>query len=67
MDDRHLIRVEDAAERLSLSRSTIYQIIARGELRTVHVGRAVRIPAAEVIAFAERLAETEAGQGARRG
>lgn len=59
MDDRHLIRVEEAARRLSLSRTSVYSLIAKGDLRPVHVGRAVRLLASDVAAYAERLA-TEA-------
>lgn len=60
MDERHLIRVEEAAERLSLGRTTVYQLIARGDLKAVHVGRAVRLLASDVAAYAERLAQAVA-------
>lgn len=53
-----LLTVEATAQRLSLSRSTVYELIGRGELRAVHVGRAVRLPAREVSDYAERLAKS---------
>ena len=37
----------DFAEATSLSESTVRNMIARGELRAVHLGRAVRIPISE--------------------
>jgi excisionase family DNA binding protein len=49
-----LLRVPEAAWRLGLSRSTLYELIAAGELRVIKVGRAVRIPAAELAAWVER-------------
>jgi excisionase family DNA binding protein len=48
-------------ERLTgLSRATIYRLIAERRLRPVHIGRAVRIPAAELRRF---VAELEAASG----
>ncbi len=38
-----LLRAEEAAKLLSLSRSTVFQMIATGELPCVRVGRAVRV------------------------
>ena len=40
---RLLLRIPEVAETLGIGRSKIYEIIARGELPTVRVGRAVRI------------------------
>lgn len=45
----------EAAEALGLCRATIYNLIARGDLRAVKFGRATRIMAAEINAAAERL------------
>ncbi len=50
-DDLLLLKIPEAAERLSLSRSTIYEMISAGQLPVIHVGRAVRIPAAELAAW----------------
>jgi putative molybdopterin biosynthesis protein len=53
-----LLRIEDAARVLKLSRTTVYDLLRRGELRIVRVGRAVRIPRSEIERFArERLTE----------
>ncbi len=40
---RFLLRIPEAAETLGIGRTNIYELIATGELPTIHVGRAVRI------------------------
>jgi excisionase family DNA binding protein len=49
-----LVRVEEAARILSLSRSTIYEMMDRGELPSVRCGAARRIPLAALRAWVER-------------
>jgi excisionase family DNA binding protein len=49
---RLLLRVAEAAEVLAISRSSLYQLMSSGEVRTVRLGRTVRIPRREL----ERLA-----------
>ena len=39
-----LLRVEDAAEILQIGRTKVYELMARGELPVVRIGRSVRIP-----------------------
>jgi excisionase family DNA binding protein len=39
-----LFTVAEAARALSLSRTTIYALFASGELRSVQIGRARRVP-----------------------
>ena len=58
--DRLLHRIPEAAWRLGLGRSTLYELIAAGELRAIKIGRAVRIPASELEAWVERRAREEA-------
>jgi excisionase family DNA binding protein len=41
--DRRLLRIEEIAERLAVSRSMAWKIIALGQLRSVRIGRAVRV------------------------
>jgi excisionase family DNA binding protein len=41
-----LLRVDEAAARLGLARSTVYQLLADGTLPVVRIGRAVRVPVA---------------------
>ena len=45
MPTAELLTVPEAARRLSLGRATTYQLVRRGELPSVRVGRAVRVPA----------------------
>ncbi len=58
MDEKLLLKVETAADRLSIGRSKAWELVSAGELRTVRIGRSVRVPATEVEAFVARLAET---------
>lgn len=50
-----LLKVPDAARLLGIGRSTLYELLARGELRAVHIGRAVRVQRSEVEAFVGRV------------
>jgi excisionase family DNA binding protein len=52
---RCFYRIPEAAEILGLGRSKTYELVQSGALRTVRVGRAVRVPASAIQAFAERL------------
>ncbi len=38
-----LLRIEDVAQRLAVSRSMAWKLIAYGHLRSVRIGRAVRV------------------------
>ena len=53
-DRRLLLTVREAAAVLAIGRTTLYELIADGQLKTVHIGRAVRVPVAEVEAFVAR-------------
>ena len=39
-----LITVKEVAKRLSLSESKVYRMTMDGELESIHIGRAVRVP-----------------------
>ena len=41
--DRMLLSVEEAAERLSISRAQMWRLISRGEVSSLHVGRLRRV------------------------
>lgn len=43
-----LFTVREVAERLRLSRSKVYELINLRELRTIKIGRCVRVPEAAV-------------------
>ena len=42
---RLLLRIPEAAEQLGIGRTKIYEMISKGELPTIRIGRAVRISA----------------------
>lgn len=41
-----LLRIEEAAARLGIARTLMYQLVQNGEVESVHVGRLHRIPVA---------------------
>ena len=49
-----LLTILEAADRLALSRSAIYELIAAGEIKIVKYGRATRIQPSELDAWVER-------------
>ena len=51
---KHLLRLDEAAEMLSLSRAKIYLLVNEGELEMLKVGRASRIPYASLVDFIAR-------------
>jgi len=55
--DTLLLKPEEAAAELRLSRATLYQLLASGRLRSVAIGRARRIPREALREFIERLAD----------
>jgi excisionase family DNA binding protein len=50
-----LISISEVQRVLNVSRATVNRLLDRGELRRVHIGRAVRIPSEDVQAFVQRL------------
>jgi excisionase family DNA binding protein len=51
---QRLYTVDQAAEALSLSKSTIRAWIAKRRICSIHLGRAVRVPESEVNRLVER-------------
>ncbi|MBM3465953.1 MAG: helix-turn-helix domain-containing protein [Armatimonadetes bacterium] len=54
-----LLKLSEAARLLSLGRTTVYAMVASGELPVVHIGRAVRIPAAALAVWVEAQSQRE--------
>jgi excisionase family DNA binding protein len=52
---RTLLTINEVADELALSRSTIYELVASGQLETVRIGRARRVPRAALDAFVAGL------------
>ena len=52
MDEgRLLLTVSEVAARLGLGRSTIYEMVMRGDIPSIKIGRARRIPASALEVF----------------
>ncbi|MCZ3389989.1 MAG: helix-turn-helix domain-containing protein [Actinomycetia bacterium] len=49
-----LLTVVEAAHRLEISRSLLYELIASGEVDSIHVGRLRRIPADALTDYVNR-------------
>ena len=47
-DDTQLLTVPETARLLRISRNLAYELVARGELPSVRLGRAIRIPRDEL-------------------
>ena len=54
MGERLLYRISEAVDILGVSRSTLYRLIASGELAAIRVGTAPRIPAKVLERFVEQ-------------
>ena len=55
--DLRLVTLPEAAKYLAVSRGALYTLLGSGELASVHIGRARRIPMSELRRFVgERLA-----------
>jgi excisionase family DNA binding protein len=63
--EKELLKVEEAAEVLSISVRRMYELIAAREIRSVKLGRVRRVPVAAVNEFVERL-NAESGSLAGR-
>jgi excisionase family DNA binding protein len=60
IDDALLLKVEDSARILQTGRSTVFKLIATGELPAIKIGRTTRIPRAAIEKFvSERIAAEE--------
>jgi len=55
--EKLLFTVEEAGEALSLSRTVVYDLMARGLLESVVIGRSRRIPSEALKALVETLRE----------
>ena len=58
VSDEHslvVLTVEEAAQRLSIGRTTMYALLKAGHINSVRIGRLRRIPAEELTAYTARL------------
>ena len=50
-----LLRIFEVMERTGLSKASVYRVINAGQLRTVKIGRSVRVTESELTRFIEAL------------
>ena len=55
MANELLLTVEQAAQRLSLARSTVYELLLTRQLASVKIGRSRRVLATDLADFVDRL------------
>ena len=65
-DDQLLVTPEEAARRLSVGRTTIYELMSSGELQSVNIGRCRRVPVSSLSLFVNKLIGDVAVEERRR-
>jgi len=55
-----LVTVKEAGRILSISRSSVYELIAARRLEVVHIGRSVRVPLDSLTTYVDTLREHRA-------
>lgn len=63
---RILLKPEEAAIALGVSRSTLYELLATGAVDSVHIGKSRRVPVAALERYVEQL-RADQGDGGWRG
>ncbi len=58
-----LYRPEEAAEALGVSRARLYELMTRGDIRSVKIGASRRVPADDLRAYVSRLRADPALEG----
>jgi excisionase family DNA binding protein len=62
-DERLLLTVSEAARRLGIGRSLLYELLADGQIESIHVGRLRRIPAEALVDYVDRQRRSALGLG----
>ena len=63
-NDLLMLTVEEAARRLGLGRTLVYQLISSGELESVTVGRLRRVPAECLAEYVRELRKARSSRAA---
>lgn len=58
-EDVHLLTPDQVAQRLAVSRRTVYALVGSGELASVRVGRLRRVSIGQLRAYIERMSDGE--------
>lgn len=61
MADVLLLTPEEAAKRLSIGRSAVFDLLRRGELESLTIGRSRRIPRDALLKFIEAQRQAQLG------
>ena len=56
-DEKLLLTVVEAAHRLGIGRTLMYELLGSGQIRSVHVGRLHKVPVDALARFVERCHE----------
>ena len=59
MEKRLLLRIPEACEKLSIGRTKLRELLAKGDLPSVHIGRSVRIAQVDLERYVARLRDDE--------
>lgn len=60
---RKLLKVQEVATLLSVSRATVYRLLDVGRLQRVWVGTSIRVPESSLAAYLEVLHESQPNRG----
>jgi excisionase family DNA binding protein len=52
-DERLLLSVVEAARRLGIGRTLMYELLGSGQIESMHIGRLHKVPAEALTAFVE--------------
>jgi excisionase family DNA binding protein len=66
VDEQHLWRVSEVAERLAMSVSKVWALILSGAIPSVHVGRSRRVRSTDLSAWMDSLALATAATASNR-
>jgi excisionase family DNA binding protein len=61
LGQRLLLTVTEAADRLGIGRSLLYELLAEGQVESIHVGRLRRIPTDALAAYIDRQRASKPG------
>jgi excisionase family DNA binding protein len=62
MTDQLLLTVVEAAHQLGLGRSKLYELLAAGDIESVHIGKARRVPREALERYVGELRSQAKGQ-----
>lgn len=65
-DERRLLKIPEVTRRLGIGPTKVYELIASGEIESVRIGGARRIPSDAVDAFIQRLRDGHQPAGVSR-